>query len=349
MSTVDPITESISASRIKSFWSFDCGLSYGDLAKKAISKIPLEMKQQMSSLIYCTLSNDEAARHQIYKDIDAGKSRSRPSVVLEAAGFNTRIGLCEGLEDVNPDIYNIQAACATGLKALEIGYMTVTLRDEVVVIGACDKMINDYNFTFFNSLGAVSKEEEFYGPFDKRRNGFAMGTGAAFMVLCSEERANAMGWTPIASVDSVRSLTKPVHPTNPSDIDFISQLVKKSLADSNTNVKDIAHWNAHATCTPMGDELEYAAFLNVVGNYDIPISSLKGRIGHTMAPSSLIELIHGIQSVKEGTVFANSRLEQPLEQDPRILIDQVSTDKKTILKTSFGFGGRNSVAVVTVI
>lgn len=348
-STVDPITENSEVSKINSFWTFDCGLSYSDLAKKAISKIPTEMKQQMSSLIYCTLSSDEQARHQIYKDIAAGKSRSRPSVVLEAAGLNTRIALCEGLDDVNPDIYNIQAACATGLKALEIGYMTVMLRDEVVVIGACDKMTTDFNLTFFNSLGAVSKEEEFYGPFDKRRNGFAMGTGAAFMVLCSEEKAISMGWTPIATVDSVRSSTKPVHPTNPSDIDFISQLVEKSLSDNQTDVKNLAHWNAHATCTPMGDELEYAAFSKVVQNLDIPISSLKGRIGHTMGPSALIELIHGIESIKQGFVFSNTRLEDPLENDVRILTSPVATDKKSILKTSFGFGGRNSVAVVTVI
>lgn len=349
MATVDPITESVELSKIKDFWTFDCNMAYGDLAKKAISKIPVEMKQQMSSLIYCTLSSDEQARHQIYKDIATGKSRSRPSVVLEAAGLNTRIALCEGLDDVNPDIYNIQAACATGLKALEIGYMTVMLRDEVVVIGACDKMTTDFNLTFFNSLGAVSKEEQFYGPFDKRRNGFAMGTGAAFMVLCSEKRANAMGWDPIAVVNSVRSSTKPVHPTNPSDIDFISQLVEKSLSDNQTDLKNLAHWNAHATCTPMGDELEYAAFSKVVKNLDIPISSLKGRIGHTMGPSALIELIHGIQSVKQGFVFGNSRLELPLENDSRILTTEISTDRKSILKTSFGFGGRNSVAVVTVV
>lgn len=349
MSTVDPITEFAEISRKQSFWTFDCNLSYAEMAKKAISQIPSEMKQQMSSLIYCTLSSDEQARHQIYKDIASGKTRSRPSIVLEAAGLNTRISLCEGLDGVNPDIYNIQAACATGLKALEVGYMTVLLRDEVVVIGACDKMTTDFNLTFFNSLGAISKEDKFYGPFDKNRNGFAMGTGSAFMVLCSEEKAADMGWTPIAIVESVRSSTKPVHPTNPSDIDFISQLVEKVLEDGDIKIKDIAHWNAHATCTPMGDELEYFSFLKVVGNADVPISSLKGRIGHTMGPSALIELIHGIRSIQHKEIFENSILENPLSDDDRILNSRERTDKKVILKTSFGFGGRNSVAAITVI
>lgn len=349
VSTVDPITESVEISRQNSFWTFDCNLSYAEMAKKAISQIPLEMRQQMSSLIYCTLSSDEQARHQIYKDIASGKSRSRPSIVLEAAGLNTRIALCEDLDEVNPDIYNIQAACATGLKALEVGYMTVLLRDEVVVIGACDKMTTDFNLTFFNSLGAISKSDEFKGPFDKNRNGFAMGTGSAFMVLCSEEKAMAMGWPLIAVVESVRSSTKPVHPTNPSDIDFISQLVEKVLQDGNIKIGDLAHWNAHATCTPMGDDLEYSAFLKVVGNEDVPISSLKGRIGHTMGPSALIELIHGIRSIQQNEVFENSILENPISDDPRILISKTKTDKKVILKTSFGFGGRNSVAAITVV
>lgn len=348
LSTVDPISENSSLSKIKNFWTFDIQLPFGELARKSFSKIPIEMRESMESLIFCTLSSDEQSRAQIYKDISDGKSRSKPSTVLEAAGLNTRISLCGDL-DVNPDIYNVQAACATGLKALELGSMTALLKDQVVVVGACDKMTTDFNLTFFNSLGAISKSPEFRGPFDKNRSGFSMGVGAAFLVLCTESKAIEKRWEPLAYVDSIISFTKPVHPTNPSDMAFISDLVEKAILESGRNKKEFAHWNAHATCTPMGDELEYNTFLKVFESQELPISSLKGRIGHTMGPSALIELIHGIEGVKKNKIFPNSLLVDPIENDSRIIVESVNTDKKTILKTSFGFGGRNSVAVITVI
>lgn len=347
VSSVDPITESVELSKIKDFWCFDMPLSFSEMAEKAINSIPLEMKMQMESLIFCTLSSDEPSRAQIYRDIANGKTRSKPSIVLEAAGLNTRIRLCGDL-DVYPDIYNIQAACATGLKALEIGAMTAQMKDSVVVIGACDKMTTDFNLTYFNSLGALCKDTQFNGPFDVSRSGFAMGTGAAFMVLCTESRALRNNWTPLAYVDNVISSTKPVHPTNPADVDFIVRLTEKCIAESGKEKHEFAHWNAHATSTPMGDDLEYQAFAKIFENVDIPISGLKGRIGHTMGPSALIEIVHGIKNISQGNVFSNTGLSTPLANDSRIIVDDQPTTKKTFLKTAFGFGGRNSIAVITV-
>jgi 3-oxoacyl-[acyl-carrier-protein] synthase II len=347
-STVDPITENISLTKIKEYWCFDIPLSFGEMAKKSIGSIPEDMRRQMQSLIFCTLSSDEKSRAQIYADIANGKSRSKPSTVLEAAGLNTRISLCGDL-DVNPDIYNVQAACATGLKALELGMMTARLKNQVVVVGACDKMTTDFNLTFFNSLGAISKSETFAGPFDKNRSGFAMGVGAAFMVICTESKAEENGWQPVAYIDNIISCTKPVHPTNPSDIEFITSLVQTFINESSVVIDQIAHWNAHATCTPMGDDLEYQTYLKIVGDKSIPISSLKGQIGHTMGPSALIEIIHGIRGLQNSQIFANDLLNDPIVDDYRILRNCVYTEKKSFIKTSFGFGGRNSVGVFTVL
>lgn len=346
-STVDPITESTPLDKIKGYWCFDLPMSFGEMAKKSIEGIPIDMRQQMQSLIFCTLSSDEKSRAQIYTDIANGKSRSKPSTVLEAAGLNTRISLCGDL-DVNPDIYNVQAACATGLKALELGMMTARLKNQVVVVGACDKMTTDFNLTFFNSLGAIAKGEKFVGPFDKNRSGFAMGVGAAFMVVCTESKARENKWHPIAYIDNITSCTKPVHPTNPSDIEFIASLVQTCMDESSVPIDQIAHWNAHATCTPMGDDLEYQTYLKIIGDKDIPISSLKGRIGHTMGPSALIEIIHGINSLKKSQIFANDLLTDPVADDSRIIKISTDTDKKSFIKTSFGFGGRNSVGIFTV-
>lgn len=347
-SVVDSITENINLSKIKDFWCFDNGISFSELARMSIEKIPLQMRQQMKTLIFSSLSHDEKSRAQIYSDIANGKTRSKPSIVLEAVGLNTRMSLCGDL-DITPDIYNVHAACSTGLKLLELASMIATLKNEVVLVGACDKMTTDFNLTFFNSLGAISKGDTFCGPFDKNRSGFAMGIGAAFVVVCTEDKAKELGWTAIAEINNITSLTKPVHPTNPSDVDFITDLINNSVKQSKVSLDNIAHWNAHATCTPMGDDFEYQTFLKVVKNKEIPISSLKGRIGHTMGPSSLIETIHGINAVKNGLIFENTLLSEPLANDSRLIKQPEASTKKSFIKTSFGFGGRNSVGIFTVI
>jgi 3-oxoacyl-[acyl-carrier-protein] synthase II len=348
LSYSDPITEHTELRKKRNFWTFGIDESFNDLAKKTLKKIPEEFLEDVETVIFSTLNNDETARAKIYDDVSLGKDRSKPSTVLAASSIGIRVSLCEMLK-TNPDIFNVQSACSTGLKSLEVGVMTAILKDQVVLVGACDKMATDYNLVFFNSLGALSKSDAYIGPFDKNRSGFAMGEGAAFMVICKESFAVKKGWQPVAYIDSVVSAAKAVHPTDPSDLQFISDLTEKCIKDSGKSKKEFAHWNAHATCTPSGDLVEYLTFASVFKNIDIPISSLKGNIGHTMGPAGLIEVARGIESIKKNEIFFNERLYDPLENDDRILKTTQKTDKKTFLKCSFGFGGRNSIAVITAI
>jgi 3-oxoacyl-[acyl-carrier-protein] synthase II len=344
----DPITESAELKKKRNLWTFEIETSFDELAKKTLKKIPEEFLEDVETVIFSTLNNDESARAKIYEDVGRGKDKTRPSTVLSASGIGVRVSLCDMLK-TNPDIFNVQSACSTGVKSLEVGMMTAILKDQVVLVGACDKMATDYNLVFFNSLGALSKADEFLGPFDKNRSGFAMGEGAAFVVICKESYANKKSWKPIAYIDSITSAAKAVHPTDPSDLQFICDLTEKCISDSGRTKQDFAHWNAHATCTPTGDLVEYLTFSSVFKNLDTPISSLKGNIGHTMGPAGIIEIIRGIESIKENSIFPNERLIDPLENDDRIIRKKESSSKKTFLKCSFGFGGRNSIAVVTVI
>jgi 3-oxoacyl-(acyl-carrier-protein) synthase len=143
-------------------------------------------------------------------------------------------------------------------------------------------------------------------------------------------------------IEDVRSATKGIARTQPSDADFLCQLVDSVVKDWDS----IGHWNAHATATPVGDVIEYDMFKRSVGNRDIPISSLKGRIGHTMSNSGLCEMIHGIMSFQQKKVFKTHNLVDPFVDDPRIIMEDVSTTKDTFLKCSFGFSGKNSVVLV---
>lgn len=343
----DPITESAELKKKRNLWTFEIGLSFDELAIKTLQKIPKEFLEEIETVIFSTLGNDESARAKIYQDVYRGKDKTKPSTVLAASSIGIRVSLCDMLK-TNPDIFNVQSACSTGIKSLEVGMMTAMVKDHVVLVGACDKMATDYNLVFFNSLGALSKSANYLGPFDKNRAGFVMSEGAAFMVVCKESLAAKKNWNILAYIDSIVSAAKAVHPTDPSDLQFISALTEKCIKDSGRSKKEFAHWNAHATATPSGDLMEYLTFSSVFKNTDVPISSLKGSIGHTMGPAGLIEVSKGIEHINNNELFYNERLFEPFVNDDRILMKSEKTDKKTFLKCSFGFGGRNSLAVFTV-
>ena len=94
-----------------------------------------------------------------------------------------------------------------------------------------------------------------------------------------------------------------------------------TIARSGRQISDFAHWDAHATGTPLGDKTEME--LHDIIMKDVPITAYKRQIGHTLGASGLVETIAAIKNNK-GSI------------------------KKTIIKTSFGFGGQNGILVLTV-
>jgi 3-oxoacyl-(acyl-carrier-protein) synthase len=107
----------------------------------------------------------------------------------------------------------------------------------------------------------------------------------------------------------------------------------------------MAFFNAHATSTPVGDDIEVDVFQKVFEGIDIPIMSFKGYIGHTMSACGLIESAYGLEAVKAGYLHPNANLTDPLSDDPRIITKQTPLNGKIFMKASFGFGGRTSIAI----
>jgi 3-oxoacyl-[acyl-carrier-protein] synthase II len=187
-------------------------------------------------------------------------------------------------------------------------------------------------------------------PFDKDRDGFVMGEGAAMMVLESEEHAKARGATILAelagwgySCDSYR-LTDP----QPEGVGM-TLCMKRALESAGLEPTDVDHVNAHGTSTPLNDAAETLAIKKALGEhaYRIPVSSNKSMFGHLIHAAGALEGCLSVKTIIEGMVPPTINHDEP---GPRCDLDYVpnvgrSAKINVVLKNSFGFGGMN-VSVV---
>jgi len=122
--------------------------------------------------------------------------------------------------------------------------------------------------------------------------------------------------------------------------------LKEALASAKVSSKEVDYINAHATATIQGDKEEAKAIKEVLGD-SIPVSSLKGYIGHTLGASGALELIVSLAMMEKGIIYPTLNLENvsPDCQGINHVMEPVSKDIAIMVKNCFAFGGINSVLV----
>ena len=344
ISRVDASTENTHSSLTDNgIWIYSLPMEHDQIAERVLQKLDTKVRNCVHTAIVCSSADDSYAR---YRNITS--TRMRPRDVMAGLGVN----LAKTLNSCLPNMQNtfkVEAACASGIFALDIADMIARRDNAVVLLAAVDKSTAPSFLNFFYHIGAVAQQpSNYYSPFDQRRAGFAMGEGAGLLAVTTASQAQARGLDVLAVVDSVRTQTIFTHPTSPSDPVQLEQFIQDSIVASHRDLKDFACWDAHGTATPQGDELEYNIFSNIFKSNDIAISSFKSRIGHCMSSSGVIEIANAVENIQRNCISPNYNLEQPIAADPRLITAATSTQKKTFVKTSFGFGGRNGATVITV-
>lgn len=344
LARVDAETENVEGQLTgQSQWMFLLRHSHSDLLRLALEKLDSKIKQYTDMVITCSTVEDSYAREHCYLN-----ERCRPRYVMNALGVTTTSLLNAQLPSLGR-LFKIDTACSSGISALEIAVDRAASTNQLILITGVDKSTTPMFSKLFHMIGALATGPEPYNsPFSTNRNGFAMGEGAAAMAVTSRTRAEKLGLPILARIDAVKNKTIFTHPTEPSDSKLLSLLIQETITQSNRNIQEIACWDAHATATPSGDAREFEIFQNIAGNSNMFISSFKSRIGHCMSASAVIEIANAISCLKAGTVSPNYNLKNPISTDPRLITTHTPTDKKTFIKTSFGFGGQNGVAVITV-
>ena len=283
----------------------------------------------------------KAKSHDFFALNDFGQTTSNTGLSLLAEQFGIR-----GYTS------SVHTACASGGQALGLARNVILRGDaDVILAGGFDSMISPLGLSSFCLLGALSTDNDTpqtaSRPFDKTRNGFVLGEGAAFLILEEWEHALSRGaliYAELAgegnSLSSYRITDS--HPNG----DGAVQAIRRALDSANVSASDIDYINAHGTSTKMNDLSETNAIKAVFKEHigQLPVSSTKSQTGHLIAAAGALEAVFSVLSLYEGRIPPTANLKNP---DPECDCDYVTEGPRektlrAVLSNSFGFGGSNS-------
>ncbi|BCJ34488.1 3-oxoacyl-ACP synthase [Actinocatenispora thailandica] len=246
-------------------------------------------------------------------------------------------------------VHSAASACATSSEAIALGLDIIRSgRADVVLAGGTEAVAFPLPIAGFAAMRAMSTRNDeptrASRPFDKGRDGFVLGEGAGVVVLERADRAAARGATVYAKLAGA-ALTSDGYDIVQPDPEGTQQAraMRLAIADAGLSPADIAHVNAHATSTPIGDMGEIAAIRKAVGEQPV-VTSTKSMTGHLLGAAGAIESIATILAVRDGIVPPTVNLDDP---DDELTLDVAANVARRMevpaaLNNSFGFGGHNA-------
>jgi 3-oxoacyl-[acyl-carrier-protein] synthase II len=248
--------------------------------------------------------------------------------------------------------YGTVSACAAGAHAIGTGLRMVQHGDaQACLVGGSEAGITPLAEAAFAGMGATSPTGV-SRPFDRRRDGFVMGEGAAVMVLEDEELARERGAEVLGYVTGYGATADAHHLTAPEPSgDGAARAMALALRDAGIEPGQVAWVNAHGTSTPMNDRSETEAIKSALGEQAerVPVSSLKSAIGHLLGAAGAVEAVATVLALRESVAPPTLGWE---ERDEGLDLDYVPDEARplerdgrplTALSNSFGFGGHNAV------
>lgn len=247
--------------------------------------------------------------------------------------------------------YCTVSACASSAHAIGDAFRLIRYGDaDVMIVGGSEAPIIPTAVAGFSSMKALStrndEPEKASRPFDRDRDGFVMGEGAAVLVLEEYEHAMRRGAKIYAELVGYGATADAYHITAPCvDGEGAVKCMLRALKDARLSPDEVDYINAHGTSTKLNDAVETLAIKKVFGEraYKIPISSTKSMIGHLLGAAGAIEALATIMTIHTGIIHPTINYENP---DPECDLDYVPNEarKKEVnvaISNSFGFGGHN--------
>lgn len=252
----------------------------------------------------------------------------------------------------------VVTACASATHAVGIAFEMI--RHGLVdwaLAGGAEAVILPIVLAAFDRMGALSRNPEplrASRPFDRDRDGFVLGEGAAVLLLESEEHLVGRGGEAWAEVAGFGQSSDAFHITAPpEDGEGAYRAMAAALQDAGLSPEDVDYVNAHGTSTPLNDRAETLALKRLLGPraYEVPVSSTKSQIGHLLGAAGAVELGAILFAFAEGVIPATVTWEN---RDPDCDLDYVPGAPRpgrirTALKNSFGFGGQNASLVLRAV
>jgi 3-oxoacyl-[acyl-carrier-protein] synthase II len=256
---------------------------------------------------------------------------------------------------VTPEIH--VSACSAATDA--IGSAMLAIRRghaDVVLAGGTDSMINPLGVGGFCKIGAMSVSNDDYNhasrPFDKKRDGFVLGEGAAFVVVESERHAEKRGAQALAYVAGYGSSMDAYSASDPPpDGRGALAAMRAALASARMSPDVVSAVSAHGTSTPKNDPAECAAIRTLLGPrvHDVPVFATKSMIGHLISAAGAAEVIAAVECLRRQQLHPTVNLQEPADdcQVTHVIGAARPARLEHILKNTFAFGGQNACLVIS--
>lgn len=245
------------------------------------------------------------------------------------------------------------SACASGAEGMGMAMKMIREgRADVMVAGGTEAAIHPVTVAAFAAMKALSTRNDdpqvASRPYDTSRDGFVMGEGSAVMVLEELEHAKARGATIYAELSGVGMSSDSHHITaGHPEGEGAARAMIEAVTDAGLEMDDIAHINAHATSTPVGDVAETKAIRRAFGERatQIPVTATKSMTGHLLGAAGALEAVLTVLTLRHRLIPPTINLN---DQDPEIDLSVVTGEAQPLpdgdiaaLNNSFGFGGAN--------
>jgi minimal PKS ketosynthase (KS/KS alpha) len=246
--------------------------------------------------------------------------------------------------------------CTSGIDAVGQGHQLIEDGEaDVVIAGATDAPISPISMACFDTIRATSARnddpEHASRPFDATRDGFVMGEGAAVLVLEEYNHAARRGAPVYAEILGYANRCNAFHMTGlrPDGVEMAEAIVR-SLDQARLDPAEVSYVNAHGSGTKQNDIHETAAFKRSLGAhaYDVPVSSIKSMVGHSLGAIGAIEVAACALAVQHDVVPPTANWEN---RDPACDLDYVPKTARdhtvnVALSVGSGFGGFQSAILI---
>ena len=323
-------------------------------ADEAIADAGIVLEQEDRWRVGCVLGSTMGSAKSINDAFeimlpDKDLSRLNSTMFFQCMSHTAAVNTAQYL-GLNGVIMAPAAACASALHAIGTGFDLIRLgRQDVLLCGGAEELhptvTGSFDILFATSTKYNDRPEHTPRPFDRDRDGLVCGEGSGILILEEYERAVRRKARMYAEITGFSTTANGLH-VSQSNKESMVVCMRRALDDAGIKKEDVDYINAHATATLQGDQEEAEAIAEVFGSA-VPVSSLKGHIGHTLGASGAVELAATLKMMEQSVVYPTRNLENVSPDCAGI--DHVVTPRKkditTVLKNGFAFGGINAALV----
>jgi len=342
------------ASRLDRFGQFSVVGARMAIADAALD-IAREDRDRIGAMMGTALGGVGAAEAEMLNYLRDGVRGVDPSIALKVFGGAASCNIAIELGVSGPNSTNAMS-CASG--TIAVGEAFRQIRDgyaDVMLAGGSEAPLAPLSFGAFAIIRAMSTRNDDPSsasrPFDRARDGFVMGEGAAVLVLEERERALARGAHVYAEVVGYGMTNDAHHMTAPRpDGRQAARAMSLALGDADIAPHEIGYVNAHGSSTPLNDPTETLALKQVLGEHAarVPVSSTKGYYGHALGASGAFETAISAFALHDEWLPPTVNLRSPADDCDLDYIPGHGRDARVehVLTNSFGFGGINAALVL---